>query len=522
MAVRSDTDPPAATQTSTAPPRGAPPVPVLLGIATLILHVATNHGYNFFRDEFYYIACGRHLAWGYVDQPPLVAVLADFARAFGPSLGGLRFLPGLAGAITVMLAGWMARDLGGGVFAQALAALCVMIAPVYLEGFTLFTMNAFDFMLWTVLCWLLIRLLRGAPDRTWLVFGVIAGIGLLNKTSVLFLIGGVFLGLLATSQRRQLARLWPWLAAVIAFALFAPHLIWQVQNHWPTLEFMHNAQVEKNVHVGLVSFFAGQVLIHHPLVAPVWLTGLFALLFAKRLADLRAIGVAYLCIFALFVLTGAKLYYLSPIYPVLLATGALVIEGATAGQWARLFRAPVLVLLLAGGAALAPAVLPVLPPDKLETYLHALQLTPPLMEHHRAPRLTQTFADEFGWEEMVKQVAAAYHALPDSDQARCAIYAHNYGEAGAIDFYGPRYGLPHAASGHNNYWLWGPPKDRGALVITVGESEEDVAKTYRSVTVVDRTRNEWCMPYENDVPIILGRVPKDRFADIWPRCKILI
>jgi hypothetical protein len=497
--------------------------PILLSALTLLIHLATNTGYDFFRDEFYYIACGRHLAWGYVDQPPLVAVLVDLGRGlFGPSLAGLRFLPALAGALTVLLAGLMARDLGGGGFAQALAGLCVMVAPVYLEGFTLFTMNAFDFLLWTILCWLLIRILRNGKPRAWLLFGLVAGIGLLNKTSLLFLIGGLFLGLLLTAQRRQLARPWPWVAATLALAIFAPHLMWQARHGWPTLEFMHNAQVEKNVHASPLAFLAGQVLIHHPLTAPVWLAGLAFLLVAKREAALRPLGVAYLAIFGLFVMTGAKLYYLSPIYPVLFAAGAVVMESASAGPRGRWLRAPALGLLLAGGALTAPAVLPVLPPEQLEAYLKALHLKPPLMEHHRPPRLTQTFADEFGWEDMVRKVAAAFHALPPADQARCAIYAHNYGEAGALDFYGPKYGLPPAASGHNSYWTWGPPRDRGAVVITVGESEDDVHKTYRDATVVDRTRNDWCMPYEDDVPIIVGRDPISTFEEIWPRCKIYI
>jgi len=496
--------------------------PIGLAIATLVLHVATNTGYNFFRDEFYYVACGRHLAWGYVDQPPLVAVLAALSRlVFGPSLGGLRFLPALAGAFTVLLAGKMARELGGGAYAQALAALCVIVAPAFLEGFTLFTMNAFDFLFWTVMCWLLIRILRGGDERLWLAFGLVAGLGLLNKTSVLFLLGGVFLGLLVTRQRRRLARRWPWAGAALALALFAPHIVWQIQHGWPTLEFMRAAQAEKNAHLSPLAFLLGQALIHHPLTAPVWIAGLAFLLTSRRAAGLRPLGLAYVFIFALFVVTGAKLYYLSPMYPLLFAAGSVAFAGATVRgrRWAR----PAAVgLLLAGGAALAPLVLPVLPPARLEAYMRAIHVKPPLMERHRAPRLSQTFADEFGWEEMVARVARVYHALPPEERAKCAIFARNYGEAGAIDFYGPRFGLPPAVSGHNNYWIWGPPPGRGELVITVGETEEDVGKTYREVRVADRTRDEWCMPYEDDLPIIVGRSPRATLEEIWPRCKMFI
>jgi hypothetical protein len=179
-----------------------------------------------------------------------------------------------------------------------------------------------------------------------------------------------------------------------------------------------------------------------------------------------------------------------------------------------LVAAPVIV-----GTLLAPVVLPVLPPATLVSYMHALHITPPESERHRRAALPQVYADMFGWEEMVAQVARAYQALTPAERATCAIFTSNYGEAGAIDFYGARYGLPHAVSGHNNYYLWGPPKGRGALVLTVGERPDDVARTYHKVTEVGRTHSEWSMPYENDVPILLGRDPIDRIEDIWPRCK---
>jgi 4-amino-4-deoxy-L-arabinose transferase-like glycosyltransferase len=503
-------------------PRISPAVWALAAL-TLVVHALTNGGYNVFRDEFYYIACGKHLAWGYVDHPPAIAFIARITTAlFGESAAGLRFFPAMAGAATVFLAGVMARDLGARGFGQALASLCVVVAPVYLEGFTLLTMNAFDFLCWTVLCWLLIRMLQGGDLRNWVTFGIVAGLGLLNKTSVLFLLAGVGLGLLVTKERRQLASRWPWIGGVIAAVLFAPYIAWEIQHGWPTLEFISRAQAEKNAVVSPWDFFTGQVLIHHPLTAPVWLAGLTGLLFAPRLSAARALGVAYLAIFALFIATHAKLYYLSPMYPVLFAAGGEVLEHVTAARALQWLRPAIATLLVAGGALLAPATLPILSPERLEGYLQALHLKAPLMERHRAPRLTQTFADEFGWEEMVAKVAAVYRGLTPEEQASVAIFTSNYGEAGAIDFYGPQFGLPSATSGHNNYWLWGPPPGRGRLVITVGESEEDVAKTYDDVRTVDHTNNDWAMPYENNVPIIVGRHPKATLEQVWERCKKFI
>jgi hypothetical protein len=488
--------------------------------ATVLLHLLTNTRYNFFRDEFYYMACGEHLAWGYVDHPPLVALLAKLSRTlFGDSLAGLRLLPALAAGAVVWLAGLMACDLGGGRATQGLAALAVIVAPAYLAGFTLFTMNAFDVLFWTLILWIAIRILAGGSPKAWLLLGLVAGVGLLNKHSVLFVLAGLFAGLLLTPARRHLRTRWPWLGGAIALAIFAPHLVWQAQHAWPTLEFMSNARRLKNAPITPLAFLVSQVLIMLPLTAPVWIAGLGWMLGARGGRSFRAIGWAYLAILAVFIVTQAKPYYLAAFYPALFAAGAVAVEPLLRARHGGWLRVAIPALWIAGGALIAPLVLPVLPPDRLERYLRALHLQEPMSERHRPPRLTQTYADQFGWEEMVAKIARAYQRLTPEERARCGIFASNYGEAGAIDFYGRKYGLPRALSGHNNYFLWGPGTRPVDIVITIGETREDVEKTFRHVVEVDRTRNEWCMPYEDDLPILLGRDPKARLQDIWPRCK---
>ncbi len=490
-----------------------------LALATVVLHLATAGGYHMFRDEFYYVACGRHLDWGYVDHPPLIALIARFSAAIGAhSLALFRLAPALAGALTVWLAAAIARRLGGGRYAQGLAALGVMVAPAFLEGFTLLTVNAFEFLAWTLVLWLLVGLLAGDSPARWVWLGVVAGLGLETKHSTGFLLAGLAAGLLLVPERRLLRTRGPWLAAAIALLLLVPNLVWQAQHHWPTLEFLAHARATKNAPVTVGSFLLGQVLLIHPLTAPVWLAGLGWLLLAPAARPWRVIAWAYVVIFAVFVATGAKIYYLAGFYPALLGAGAVAVERATRVR-IRPLRPVIATAWVVGGLVLAPVVLPVLPPAALERYMHALRLTPPATERHRPPRLTQSFADEFGWQEMVAQVARAYHALPAAEQAHCLIFASNYGEAGALDWYGPRYGLPPAASGHNSYWLWGPPPGRGASVITVGEDPDDVAKSYTEVTVVDSTRCEWCMPYENGRPIILGRGPRAPLGTIWPHTR---
>jgi len=488
--------------------------------ATFLLHVLTNTRYNFFRDEFYYMACGEHLAWGYVDHPPLVAVLAKLSRTlFGDSLGGLRLLPALAGATTVWLAGLMARDLGGGRSARGLAALGALVAPVFLANFTLFTMNAFDVVFWSLALWIAIRILSGGSPKLWLPLGLVAGAGFLNKHSVLFLLAGLLVGLLLTPARRHLRTRWPWLAGALALAIFAPHLVWQAQHGWPTLEFMSNARRFKNAPIAPLAFLGGQALLVHPFTAPVWLVGLGWLLFAAAGRPFRALGWAYLFILVVFIATQAKTYYLGPYYPLLLAAGGVATERFARARQIGWLPPALAGLWIAGGAALAPIVIPVLAPERLERYMQALHFQEPASERHRPPRLTQTFADQFGWEEMVAKVARVYESLTPGERARCGIFASNYGEAGAIDFYGRKYGLPRAMSGHNNYFLWGPGTRPVDIVITVGEAREDVEKSFRRVVEVDRTRNAWCMPYEDDRPILIGRDPKARLEDLWPRTR---
>ena len=282
---------------------------------------------------------------------------------------------------------------------------------------------------------------------------------------------------------------------------------------------MSNARRLKNAPVAPAQFLIAQAMIMLPLTAPVWIAGLGWLLVGRGGRPYRALGWAYLFILAVFIATQAKPYYLCPYYPVLLASGAVAVEGFARVRLMGWLRAAIPALWIAGGVLVAPVVLPVLPPEELERYLEKLHLREPLSERHRPPRLTQTFADQFGWEGMVARVARVYQGLPPDERARCGIFASNYGEAGAIDFYGRKYGLPRAMSGHNNYYLWGPGTRPIDIVITIGEDPEDVGKSFRTVVEVDRTRDEWCMPYEDNLPILIGRDPRAPLADIWPQTK---
>ncbi len=487
---------------------------------SVALHSAAIGRYGIFRDELYYVACGRRLAWGYVDHPPGVALLARISEAlFGTRPEGLRILPILLGALVVFLAGWIARDLGGSRFAEALASLATLAAPVFLFVFHYLSMNVVDALVWTLLGWVLLKILRGGDPRLWLAFGAIAGLGLENKVSVAFLGAGVVVGLIATSERRLLASRWPWIGGALALALFTPHLLWQMANGWPLLEFARNATEHKNVHYSALAFFSEQVKQVHPLTFPLWLGALAWCAFARRGRPYRAIAVTYVAIFALLVAQAGKPYYLAPIYPLLFALGAFSFSGWLASRNLIWPKPVALLLLAAGGAATAPLTLPILPVETFVRYQAALGEAPDSPERHRMGRLPQHYADMFGWEGLTATVAQVWQQIPESERSRCAIFGQNYGEAGAIEVLGDRYGLPDAIAGHNNYFLWGPRGTDGRCVVVIGDDEESLRKLFRDVRLgaIFECRN--CMPYESGLNIHVCRGLKTPLSELWPKIK---
>lgn len=242
---------------------------------------------------------------------------------------------------------------------------------------------------------------------------------------------------------------------------------------------LRNADKNQNVAFSLAEFVKGQILLMHPLTFPVWASGLYFYLFRKEARPLRELGWAYVALFALMVVFRAKVYYILPFYPILLASGGAQMEAWLTARPRLAWMKPALVgLLLAGGALMAPFGLPVLPVETFIRYQRFLGIEPPRTEKLKLAELPQLYADMFGWEEMTRTVARVYNNLPPEERERCAIFARNYGEAGAIDFFGPRYGLPKAIGKHQNYFLWGPRDYTGECVITIGEKLEDVRKSF--------------------------------------------
>jgi Dolichyl-phosphate-mannose-protein mannosyltransferase len=497
------------------------PFVLVVAAATLVLHLVTSSGYGVFRDEFYYLACADHLDWGYVDHPPLSILLLWLQRAlFGESMLALRLLPALAHAALVLLAGRIARELSGGRFAEGLAGLAVALAPGFLGMDGFFSMNAFDLLFWAAAALLVVRIVNTGDARLWLVLGLVLGLGLQNKISVLFFGFGLAVGLVATPLRSHLRRPQLWLGGLLAAVLFLPHVLWQVRHAWPTAEFIRNAKAYKIVSMTPLQFLGASILEMHPLSLPLWVGGLLWLLSGREGRKYRVLAIVYLVALVTMVLQSSKPYYLSPAYPMLFAAGAVAFEA-----WSRTrpaLRSVAAAVLVVGGLLTAPFAIPILRVDTFIAYQRFLGLAPASAERTELGPLPQHFADRFGWEEMAAAVAEVYRSLPDDEKAKVLIATSNYGEAGALRYFGRRYGLPPAVSQHNSYYLWGPGRESADVVITVGMSAADVADTFESVTEARRLESRYAMPYETRRPILVCRGLKIPLAEAWARGKQFI
>jgi hypothetical protein len=485
-------------------------------VAGMQLYAAGRYG--IFRDEFYYLMCADNPAWGYVDHPPLAMFfLTAWKSVFGDSLLALRVPPALLHGLVAVGAAGLTREMRGNRAAQVLAALLVGLMPgvVALGGF--YSMNAFDVAFWVLVAWIACRLLGDGDRRWWWALGAAVGLGILNKYSMVFLGVGLGLGILLSPLRSELLSRNRLVGSAIVLAILLPHLVWQFANGWPTLEFMSNVREFKNAEMSPGTFWGEQLLLAHPGFLPYWIAGLGGLLLMPRLRTWRPLGTAFTIVAIWLTFSNAKPYYLVAAYPMVMVAGAIVVT-EWLERWRRVsaftrFALPALALI--SGLVIAPLTIPVLEVEDYIAWEQTLGLRPKDMENNATGALPQHFADRFGWEELTRAVAEAWERVPEQDRGATLIYAGNYGECGAVNYYGPDLGLPTAVSGHNSCFTWWPEDFVPEVVIVIGGDRDDVEESFAHVELAGRNDARWAMPYESDVPIWICREP----ARPWPEIR---
>jgi len=497
-------------------------VPVVFALLKLLMHLLANAfaPFEFFRDELYYIVSTDHLEAGYVDHPPLsIWILALSRIVFGDSLFAIRLLPALAGSVTVFLVGLMVWELGGGRGAQALACAATVISAACIALHTIYSMNAWDWLVWSTAILLLLKIGRQPSLQLWMNLGVVLGLGLLNKVSILWLGAGLGAGILLTPLRSELRTKGPWIAAGLAFFLFLPYIAWNAANDWAHLEFMRNASTFKYSGINPLDTLLGQLLINNPATVPLWIAGL-VFFFLPSNRNYRLIGIVYVAALVILLVNGtSKPEYLSPAVPVLFAGGAVLIDRLRVG-WLRLASRAVLAVLFAGGLVLLPIVLPILPAEQFIAFAKAIGFQSKNMESKAESDLPQFYADMHGWHDLASAVNKVHRSLTDDERARCVILAQNYGQASAITFLGRPLGLPAAISGHNSYYLWGPgPITDSTVVLVLGGDKEGHERVFDDVQLANVFSSPHIMPYEDHKPIFICRRPKASLEDAWQRVK---
>jgi dolichyl-phosphate-mannose-protein mannosyltransferase len=482
---------------------------VYLGITDFVAHMLFAGNYGYFRDELYYIVSGtQHLSLGYVDFPPLIAYIAALLNVVSQdSLVSIHVVPALLEGTLVVVAGFIAKELGGGRNAQLLAAVSTLATFAFLAFGSLFTPDAFDSLWWSLLAYLAIRMVKRREPRLWIPVGLVIGIGLLTKLTIFFFVGALLFSFLALPSARQYLRSkWIVLGFLIPIVFVLPMIYWNTTNGWPMVHFYEEFKGDISGG-GPLNFLSTQLALMTYLGTPIFVIGLYFYLRSKDGSQLRAIGLSYILLYAFMTVLDMKPYYLAPVYPMLYAGGAIMIERSSSSKKGvpRWFGSrPYIASLVVVAMLLAPIAMPILsPPNLISSYnSNDYQISP--------------LPDRYGWSGMVSNLSIAYNNLPASVKSEACIFTSNYGEASAVNFFGRSLGLPKAISGHNNYYIWGPSPCTGQVLITIGVSLSTVQQAYNNVTMLTTLNCQYCIYYEQVLPVYLCTSPNfTSLATLW-------
>jgi hypothetical protein len=485
------------------------------------LHMFNSPEYGFFGDEFYTIALSRHLAFGYVDLPPLVPALVALSRALlGESLFAYHIFPALAGAATLVFVCLVTKEFGGKTFAIALSALGFIIVPIWLSVDSIFCYDSIDQLVLAAFLYTLVRFLRTGNRRHWIILGLIAGIACMTKMTILFLGPGFLVALLVSKYRRDLLTPWPWLGGVLCVVIVLPYLFWQIANHWPTLEYWTNYGAIRVYQASLPQYLTNVMVYMHVMLLPLWLLGLYRIFRRLDGVDYSFLGLLFVVTLALMFVLHASARMLAELFIPLLAAGAVLVEELSAKiRWGGWVRAGVATYFSIIGVFSVPSCLPILPVDRFQvfadTYMASAQ---PVKEFNgQTFRTSPILPLRLGWEEMVQDVAEVYNELPPEERAIAGIFNDWYMPAAAIDQLGPKYGLPQAVSGHLTYYLWGPGYSWEVMLILTGRTN-NMSVFFDECEFKKTVQNKYDVPFQN-LSIFVCRKPKVPPDTIWPSVK---
>jgi hypothetical protein len=482
---------------------------VALAVVRVALHTLSNGQYGFHRDELQTLDDARHLDWGFVAYPPITPLIGRLELAlFGTSLIGFRFFAAVAVSLVMVVAGWIAKELGGGRREQVLAAIATGIAPVSLTQGAVMQYVSFDYLWGALVTYFVVRLEKSEDPRWWLAIGAALGLGMQTRYTMGFLALGIVGGVLLTRARRYLLSKWLWLGVGLSVLIFLPNLIWQAQHHFVSLEFLSHIHT-RDVRQGRANgFLLGQALLCINVVTvPLMLAGFWFYLARDEGKRYRLLGWTFVVTFALFFLGKARFYYAMPLYPVLLAAGSMMF-----GQWATQLKSGTAKLvqgvqwagIVLGGVAFGALVLPVAP---ISSTLWRV-----------TSKLHDQFREEIGWPDLAENVASVFATLPAEERERTGILTGNYGEAGALNLYGPQYGLPHAMSGTNSFWYRGYDPRQPQTVVLVGFDLDEGQELFESCVVAARNGNRYLVVNEESKEhpeILLCRNMKKSWPEFW-------
>jgi len=490
-------------------------------IAFAIFMISSSiKSYGFFIDEVYFMACAKRLAFGYIDQPPLsIALLSLVQNLFGHNIYAIRFFPAVSISATAFMTGLIAGRLGGSTRSMLLAGLAVMVMPVFILFGSFYSMNAYEPLIWSSIVYFVIKMVQENNEQYWLHVGILMGIGLEMKHTMILYGIALIIGFLFSDKRRLLFNRWILLGGLACFLLILPNLIWQYIHHFPSIELYRNSFSSKNINKSYIQVLVEQIIFVNPFTFPLWFTGLLVFIFPWG-KPYRFMLVAY-AFLLLLMLTGhsSRPDRIASIYIFFMAQGAVTLEHYLKDFWQRFAQFFVAALMILGGLLFTPVFCPIFSPPDTKIYLSRLGLHFDLEAGKMGEPLPQWLADRIGWRELAAEVAKVYHALPENEKRNAVIISTNYGEAGALELYASDFGLPKTYCTHNSFHSWGPPSDTIQTYISVYIDIDDVRPRFKSVEKVSDYHCADCTKEQRDIAIYILRGPNFSMEKEWVKFK---